>query len=257
MPSGWSPMKAVARPGCSVSSRPSVSRSPVCTASVAASGEGVVSLQDHHGVPFLRPAECRAVRAAGSAGRRYNGRMTFEQATYQVRFDWGPAGVEAIGADADVVVWVDAIATGPPPDLPPAPRRGARRRSADVGGRGHWLLALQERLAPPDHHRRRGGRRAARRRVEPLRRRGPPDGGVGDLAPRRAGDRRHLARSRDGRGRIPAARAGARAPGQRRRHRPRGSRSAGAFRVDEALGTEAVLVRRPHPDAGSGAVSPG
>lgn len=30
-----------------------------------------------------------------------------------------------------------------------------------------------------------------------------------------------------------------------------------AFRVDEEVGAEAVLVRRPHPDAGSGAVSPG
>ena len=30
-----------------------------------------------------------------------------------------------------------------------------------------------------------------------------------------------------------------------------------AFRVDEALGAAAVVVRRPHPDAGSPAVSPG
>jgi hypothetical protein len=32
-----------------------------------------------------------------------------EQQRYQVRFDWGVAGAHAIGADADVLVWVDAI----------------------------------------------------------------------------------------------------------------------------------------------------
>ena len=70
--------------------------------------------------------------------------MTIEQATYQVRFDWGPDGVEAIGVDADVVVWVDAIATGPPPDLPPA----ARGAVLDVDLRtsaaaAHWLLGCR------------------------------------------------------------------------------------------------------------------
>ena len=78
--------------------------------------------------------------------------MTIEQGPYQVRFDWGLAGVEAVGADADVVVWVDAIATAPPPDLPPA----ASGAVIDVDVRAsaaaaRWLLAPQERLArrPP------------------------------------------------------------------------------------------------------------
>jgi 2-phosphosulfolactate phosphatase len=45
-----------------------------------------------------------------------------EQANYQVRFDWGAAGAATIGADAAVIVWVDAL-TDPaeafvPGDLP-------------------------------------------------------------------------------------------------------------------------------------------
>lgn len=32
-----------------------------------------------------------------------------EQTRYQVRFDWAVAGAHAIGSDADVIVWVDAI----------------------------------------------------------------------------------------------------------------------------------------------------
>lgn len=32
-----------------------------------------------------------------------------EQTRYQVRFDWTAAGAHAIGGDADVIVWVDAI----------------------------------------------------------------------------------------------------------------------------------------------------
>lgn len=35
--------------------------------------------------------------------------MTAEQARYQVRFDWGRAGLAAVADDADVVVWVDAL----------------------------------------------------------------------------------------------------------------------------------------------------
>ena len=33
------------------------------------------------------------------------------QSKYQVRFDWGLAGAAAVAADADVVVWVDVLAT--------------------------------------------------------------------------------------------------------------------------------------------------
>jgi len=35
--------------------------------------------------------------------------MGMEQERYQVRFEWAEAGARAIGADADVLVWVDAI----------------------------------------------------------------------------------------------------------------------------------------------------
>lgn len=35
------------------------------------------------------------------------------QAKYQVRFDWASAGAAAVAADADVVVWVDALADQP------------------------------------------------------------------------------------------------------------------------------------------------
>lgn len=33
-----------------------------------------------------------------------------EQTRYQVRFDWARDGAHAIGSDADVIIWVDAIA---------------------------------------------------------------------------------------------------------------------------------------------------
>lgn len=32
-----------------------------------------------------------------------------EQQRYQVRFEWGIPGARAVGADADIIVWVDAI----------------------------------------------------------------------------------------------------------------------------------------------------
>jgi len=35
------------------------------------------------------------------------------QAKYQVRFDWAAAGAAAVAADADIVVWVDALADEP------------------------------------------------------------------------------------------------------------------------------------------------
>ncbi len=46
-----------------------------------------------------------------------------EQERYQVRFDWSVEGARAIGHDADVIVWVDAITrsgTGLPIDELPA-----------------------------------------------------------------------------------------------------------------------------------------
>ncbi len=37
--------------------------------------------------------------------------MVGEQSRYQVRFDWGVAGAVAVGSDADIVVWADAVAS--------------------------------------------------------------------------------------------------------------------------------------------------
>lgn len=43
------------------------------------------------------------------------------QRQYQVRFDWGAVGAASVGVDADVVVWVDALAPGPLPALVAGP----------------------------------------------------------------------------------------------------------------------------------------
>lgn len=40
----------------------------------------------------------------------------FGQSRYQVRFDWGFAGAHAVAADADIVIWADAV----PPFTTPA-----------------------------------------------------------------------------------------------------------------------------------------
>ncbi|MDN4597317.1 2-phosphosulfolactate phosphatase [Leifsonia virtsii] len=53
------------------------------------------------------------------------------QAKYQVRFDWGVEGAVAVAADADVVVWVDAL----PADA------GAPAAPADLPGDGAVLVA--------------------------------------------------------------------------------------------------------------------
>lgn len=43
--------------------------------------------------------------------------MTYGQTQYQVRFDWGRNGAEAIGNDADVIVWVDLLGQSELPAL--------------------------------------------------------------------------------------------------------------------------------------------
>jgi hypothetical protein len=79
-----------------------------------------------------------------------------EQARYQVRFDWSCGGAHAVGSDADVVVWVDAIAS---PATDPADPT-ARTAPGELPGAGavidaslssaaaaaRWILALQEEL---------------------------------------------------------------------------------------------------------------
>ncbi|GAA2078408.1 hypothetical protein GCM10009840_11710 [Pseudolysinimonas kribbensis] len=57
------------------------------------------------------------------------------QSSYQVRFDWGAAGRDAIAVDAEAVVWVDQLGGDP----------GARtlEQADEVAA---WALAEQERL---------------------------------------------------------------------------------------------------------------
>jgi hypothetical protein len=76
--------------------------------------------------------------------------MNIEQARYQVRFDWGAAGAHAIGADADAIVWVDAIRsaeTGPPLGNLPTEVALVECSLATAGAVAAWLVALQQRLA--------------------------------------------------------------------------------------------------------------
>ncbi|CAN5156320.1 hypothetical protein BH09ACT1_BH09ACT1_16350 [soil metagenome] len=70
-----------------------------------------------------------------------------EQASYQVRFDWSTGGIVAIGADADVVVLVDAIDSGDPaPDLAGVPAGAVVITASmpDAAAVAHWLLAHQQ-----------------------------------------------------------------------------------------------------------------
>ena len=170
----------------------------------------------------------------------------------------GPAGLEAIGADADVVVWVDAIATVPPPDLPPTTRGAVIdvdvRTSAAAA---HWLLALQERLArritiavvAAGERRADGSSRCA---VEDHLAAGSVISHLGVLgidatSPEAATAEAAYRQLERALGHLVSAGVTGRAAAVR----------PAAFRVDEALGAAAVVVRRPHPDAGSAAVSPG
>ncbi len=80
------------------------------------------------------------------------------QAKYQVRFDWGFAGARAVAADADVVVWVDALPAlaAPAEDQPTvatALAASVPARAAVVGGdltsaaaTAEWILDEQVRL---------------------------------------------------------------------------------------------------------------
>jgi 2-phosphosulfolactate phosphatase len=88
-------------------------------------------------------SHCTTVPHELHYGRQVNSARS--QSRFQVRFDWGQAGLSAIGAGAHVVVWVDVL---PPlcaiPDGQHALLRGT------VGNReatAHWILELQSRLA--------------------------------------------------------------------------------------------------------------
>lgn len=76
-----------------------------------------------------------------------------EQERYQVRFDWGVAGAHAVAADADVVVWVDALRApgpggGPPvgPDLAALPTGPAVVEASlpSAAAVARWVLDRQE-----------------------------------------------------------------------------------------------------------------
>ncbi len=63
--------------------------------------------------------------------------MSNGQAQYQVRFDWGRNGADAIGADADAIVWVDVLGGSEPPARSVVAGLRNRRAVAD------WVLAQQ------------------------------------------------------------------------------------------------------------------
>lgn len=69
------------------------------------------------------------------------------QAKYQVRFDWSTEGAAAVAADADVVVWVDAL-PGDPSDAPELPSSGAVLAAGltDASAVARWILDEQVRL---------------------------------------------------------------------------------------------------------------
>ncbi|HEV7741869.1 MAG TPA: hypothetical protein VGO65_05575 [Pseudolysinimonas sp.] len=64
--------------------------------------------------------------------------MSAAQDSYQVRFDWGPAGAAAVGQDADAVVWVSQLGgvAGPSGAVD-----GTLERAAELAA---WALAQQE-----------------------------------------------------------------------------------------------------------------
>ncbi|ANF31543.1 hypothetical protein A0130_07535 [Leifsonia xyli] len=68
------------------------------------------------------------------------------QAKYQVRFDWGVDGLDAVAHDADVVVWVDALADGT--ERPALPGDGAALAAGltDAEAVARWILDEQVRL---------------------------------------------------------------------------------------------------------------
>lgn len=70
------------------------------------------------------------------------------QAKYQVRFDWAADGAAAVAADADVVVWVDAIEDRPVAEAAALPGSGAVVAAglSDAAAVAQWILAEQVRL---------------------------------------------------------------------------------------------------------------
>jgi hypothetical protein len=75
--------------------------------------------------------------------------VSVEQASYQIRFDWGMAGAAAIASDADVVVWVDAVASSQPMVDTDQLATTAAVLAVDLrtaAAAARWVAALQTRL---------------------------------------------------------------------------------------------------------------
>ena len=73
-----------------------------------------------------------------------------EQTRYQVRFDWGTAGAHAVGTDADVIVWVDAISeAGAQLEISSLPSGAAVIRTdlPSAQAAAQWVIDLQVTLA--------------------------------------------------------------------------------------------------------------
>lgn len=69
------------------------------------------------------------------------------QSRFQVRFDWGLEGAEAIAGDAHIVVWADALATpgAPDPLLVEGPAI-IRATQGSAAAAAQWILARQAEL---------------------------------------------------------------------------------------------------------------
>ena len=66
--------------------------------------------------------------------------MTYGQAQYQVRFDWGVSGAAALSEGADVLVWVDVLGSSEAPAAGiPVVVANLRNRAAVA----EWVLAQQ------------------------------------------------------------------------------------------------------------------
>jgi 2-phosphosulfolactate phosphatase len=71
-----------------------------------------------------------------------------EQSHYQIRFDWGADGATAVGGDADVIVWVDALPDEPDAEIQRMPA-GPTIIAADLASApsaARWVIELRARL---------------------------------------------------------------------------------------------------------------
>ena len=75
-----------------------------------------------------------------------------EQTRYQVRFDFGYEGARAVGADADVIVWVDALGNAPV-DLSLLPSNSAVIVTglANAKAAADWVITRQGSQGPAGH----------------------------------------------------------------------------------------------------------